>query len=361
METFDAASSIAHETVETLPAPPDAIHVPAVAMGAKKRGRPAKVAPPSMGLFAAAANGGPFWLAVDCDTDDRIGLRLMTADCLMEVNYVGPNDRTLIPELQGRRGWSGTEEGLPQLEAHGDREGVLSAGEVAAALDHVSPAMSTDVTRYNLNGMFFDANNTWVATNGHRLHSFSGMETCFGKGVIVPAFAIKLLQKAIKAAKAQTVRIGWLSERSDRAESVLFDVDGAGVSIAFRVRLVDAQFPNYRQVIPSTENAHQFTVDAKEARTIIAAAPVIGDKCEGRDFSFNDSGVTTYRHDKRPSRIPCQYLAGCNVNVRLNAKYVDQALAECEGATTFYVGADDLTPLTVTNGRRLSLIMPMRK
>ena len=112
-------------------------------------------------------------------------------------------------------------------------------------------AVSTDETRYVLNGVFFQAEAgklRMVATDGHRLAFIQ--KKVEGKNedkcsVIIPTKTLNELSKAVS-------EIG-----KDKEEEVVVEIMATDNQIKFVVdgveiisRLIEGQFPNYEQVIP---------------------------------------------------------------------------------------------------------------
>jgi DNA polymerase-3 subunit beta len=107
-------------------------------------------------------------------------------------------------------------------------------------------AVSQDETRFNLNGVFFDAregSTRMVATDGHRLSVVERrLEGDFKlkRGVIVPRKGLQELRR--------------LLGEGDDAEAELGFAESSGVfrktGLTMIMRLIDGQFPDYQQVVP---------------------------------------------------------------------------------------------------------------
>lgn len=352
--TMDSLTSSALESmVEScgqLPAPPDVIRLPAVK--GKKAAKALKA--PTASFFAPAFYGTNF-VTVLADTDARQAITVGLAADGVTVDFIGENDRTLIPSVTSRKGAITINGDDGQSVAFPSSFSTVDAQELAAALEFVSLAVSKDFTRYNLAGVYFDGS-TYVATDGHRLHLVEGMPALFPIGAIVPAWTVAMLLKAIRWTKAPTVRVAMVEQ------TVYFEtaVDGARVTIA--ARRVDGQFPDYTQVIPSLDGSGYdlWRGDAARIRAAIKAAPVIGDKCEKRDLVFADCGVVTFRHDNLPVGLPLVGPAVPPLRLSLNARYFDDALSCLEGETVMRA-CDDLSPVRIDNGSKVAIVMPMRR
>ncbi|WP_375608947.1 MULTISPECIES: DNA polymerase III subunit beta [unclassified Bartonella] len=125
----------------------------------------------------------------------------------------------------------------------------LSASGLRRLLDCTQFAISTEETRYYLNGIYFHVVNDGVlklrlvATDGHRLAQVemeapSGVEGM--PGVIVPRKTVGELQKLLSEENDGDVCIE-LSETKIR-----FSVG----SVIFTSKLIDGTFPDYQRVIP---------------------------------------------------------------------------------------------------------------
>lgn len=147
-------------------------------------------------------------------------------------------------------------EEFPSLPA--EAEGEVNSIESADFLEMINKtayAMSTDETRYNLNGVYLEAtkenNGTrlrMVATDGHRLSCID--RPVKGKfdlesGVIVPRKGIMQWKKLLESNK------GEFSLKIDR-KHVTVHRD----NVTLIIRLIDGQFPPYKQVIPKEHPLH---------------------------------------------------------------------------------------------------------
>ena len=135
-------------------------------------------------------------------------------------------------------------------------------------------AVSTDETRYVLNGVYIVAENghiKMVATDGRRLAFVSreGFDKKLNKKAIIPAKAVNELQRVLSTtADQQKVRVG-ITENQ-----IAFQMK----DITLISRLIDGTFPNYEQVIPK-KSEHQVQLKTKEALSVIRQmALLVADK-----------------------------------------------------------------------------------
>lgn len=119
----------------------------------------------------------------------------------------------------------------------------LAASELAFLAEKTAFAVSTDSTRQNLNGVFFEAKEgkiTMVATDGHRMgrSTIDQESLAVDMGIIVHP---KVLQLVLRLAKNEdTVEI------SATETHVLFRIGETQVIS----KLIEGPYPNYRAVIP---------------------------------------------------------------------------------------------------------------
>ncbi|QCM10304.1 DNA polymerase III subunit beta [Agrobacterium tumefaciens] len=117
--------------------------------------------------------------------------------------------------------------------------------DLAALFAPVSFAISTEETRYYLNGVFFKggSKSEAVATDGHRLGRHIGPELPAFEGVIVPRKTVGLLPKGKVQVAVSPQKIRIVSD-----------------DVRITSKLIDGTFPDYERVIPKN-NERVVTVD----------------------------------------------------------------------------------------------------
>ena len=138
-------------------------------------------------------------------------------------------------------------EGYPNLPLFEEKNYLYANSErLSEMIDKTEFAVSTDATRYHLNGVYLEIIDNGMirltATDGHRL-SFIDYEV-FNKplelkrGVVIPRKGLAELHKMLQGTKNIGIAFekGYLYAKSENA--FLF------------VRLIEADYPDYRQVIP---------------------------------------------------------------------------------------------------------------
>lgn len=151
----------------------------------------------------------------------------------------------------------------------------VAADKLYEMLDKVSFAVSSDETRYNINGVYIETLETpigndkqgirFVATDGHRLAIIDrpAEGLMLSGGVIIPRKGIQEVKKVLEG-NSGVAYVG-LSEG-------FFTVKSGIVTLG--VRLVDGQYPDYRQVIPK-ETKTKITLNKEDFLSAIRRVSLV--------------------------------------------------------------------------------------
>jgi DNA polymerase-3 subunit beta len=217
----------------------------------------------------------------------------------------------------------------------------VPAAAFVATIEKVSKSASRDETRPILTGILVSASGDelrMVATDSYRL---SVKETRLdaalegGFEANVPARALDELRTVVAAAGAESIRIGV------RANQVLFEVGGALLSS----RLIDGQFPNYRQLVPESYE-HELRIAGDELGEVVKRISLMAQKNAPLRLSFREGELTVSAQTpdvgeaSEPLPVP---FAGEPFEIGFNPDFLRDGLDS--------VGADDLV---------LKLISPLR-
>lgn len=175
----------------------------------------------------------------------------------------------------------------PLPEPGGDTEVVLPADVFTATVAKVARSASRDETRPILTGVLVSASGTelrMVATDSYRL---SVKETRLEVPVAqafeanVPASALQELERLVAASEVDELHIGV------RANQVVFRIG----AVVLSSRLLDGQFPNYRQLLPETYE-HVLRIDAAELRAVVRRISLMAQKNAPLRLSFREGELT---------------------------------------------------------------------
>lgn len=194
---------------------------------------------------------------------------------------------------------------------------------LAELIDHTLYAASNDETRYNLNGVYIEESEghhiRFVATDGHRLSMmekpFPGPAKFLGKGIIVPRKGIAEIRKLCDEADG-SLELGLgegflLVRRSD---------------LVLTARLIDGEFPNYRQILPTTRRIQIFS-DRERLLHAMQHIALVQSKSEPQLVRFTLKGGTLELFATNPDLGEvCELLAvayqGDRFETAFNARYV---------------------------------------
>jgi len=241
----------------------------------------------------------------------------------------------------------------------------LPAADLRALIDRTRFAMSTEETRYYLNGIYVHEAESdgvkvlrAVATDGHRLARFEmplpeGAEGM--PGVIVPRKAVGELRKLIDEA-ADTIQIS-LSESKIR-----FSFD----HVVMTSKLIDGTFPDYQRVIPEG-NDKVVEVDPKIFTSAIDRVSTISDgKSRAVKVTMNGKHMTISASSPEAGSATeeLEVNGDTDIEIGFNAKYLLDITSQIEGDSACRLTLADAASPTIIqqNGdsSALYVIMPLR-
>jgi DNA polymerase-3 subunit beta len=195
-----------------------------------------------------------------------------------DVEIVGGTARFHIRTLRG-------EDFPPLPEPGGDQVVAMPAPAFVDTIARVSRSASRDETRPILTGILVSASADelrMVATDSYRLSvKETRLEAPLDAGfeANVPARALEELGRLVRDEVAE-IRIGV------RANQVVFEVGG----VALSSRLIDGQFPNYRQLLPEGYE-HELTVARDELLEVVRRISLMAQKNAPLRLSFSEGEV----------------------------------------------------------------------
>lgn len=240
----------------------------------------------------------------------------------------------------------------------------LPASELRALIDRTKFAMSTEETRYYLNGIYIHVKEMGgvnllraVATDGHRLARFE-MPLPEGAasltGVIIPRKAILEVRKLIEDA-ADVIQISLSSNK------VRFAFD----HVVLSSKLIDGTFPDYERVIPQGNNKI-VEVDPKIFTRAIDRVSTISDG-KSRALKIILRGKQMILSASSPesgsATEEMEVHGDCELDIGFNAKYLLDITSQIEGDGCRMVLADSGSPTIIQDNSdpsSLYVLMPLR-
>ncbi len=252
-------------------------------------------------------------------------------------------------------------EDFPTLpEPGGDQIVVLPAKAFVDTVGKVARSASRDETRPILTGILVSANGTelrMVATDSYRLSvKETRLETPIEGGfeANVPARALQELER-VAAGETGDLTIGM------RASQIVFQVG----SVVLSSRLIDGQFPNYRQLLPETYE-HELHVPGDELTGVVRRVSLMAQKNAPLRLSFTEGqlNVSAQTPDvgeaSEPLPVP---FAGDPFEIGFNPDFLKDGLESVDSGDVVLKLISPLRPGLIEAGDQsgfLYLIMPIR-
>ncbi len=241
----------------------------------------------------------------------------------------------------------------------------ISTADLRRLIDKTSFAVSTEETRYYLNGIYVHTADEGgakslraVATDGHRLARVdtdlpAGAENI--PGVIVPRKTVAELRKLIEESDGEIMVA--LSDSKIR-----FALDGAILTS----KLIDGSFPDYERVIPSG-NDKILTVDNHALTQAVDRVSTIStEKSRAIKMTLEDTQITLSANSPDAGAALEEIEAQHNLDsteIGFNSRYLLDIAKQIGGETIEFRLADSSSPTLVRDSEdenAVYVIMPMR-
>jgi DNA polymerase-3 subunit beta len=241
----------------------------------------------------------------------------------------------------------------------------LPAADLKRLIDKTQFAISTEETRYYLNGIYLHAAGTdkaatlrAVATDGHRLaqcelplpEGAAGMP-----GIIVPRKTVSEVQRLIETGEGEVA-----IELS--AGKIRFTIG----NVVLTSKLIDGTFPDYGRVIP-VNNDKLLTVDKKDFEAAVDRVSTVSSE-RGRAVKLSITGgrlvlsVTNPDSGSATEELEVDYDAD-PIDIGFNSRYLLDIAAQIEGEVAVLKLADPGSPTLIQDKDAkgaLYVLMPMR-
>ncbi len=245
---------------------------------------------------------------------------------------------------------------LPTFE--GAQEFKISQSELKSALKKTSYAISTDETRYVLNGIFLsfhDQKLTLVATDGRRLAlvenalEYPEAQDC---DIIIPTKAVSELQRQLSENESVILQL--------KDNQVCFQLGNKFIVS----KLIDGSYPNYKQVIPGQaqerlEIDRSILLDTTKRVSLLASDKSNSIKIEFRHGEISLSANTPDVGESSEA-IPIDY-SGKEFAIAFNPDFLMAPLRNIDSTTVNFDFIDEMSPGVIRVGEDfLYVLMPMR-
>jgi DNA polymerase III subunit beta len=284
-------------------------------------------------------------LEIDLEVDEKHACSIRSGSSFYKINGLSADEFPPLPEFKE------------------ERKVVLSQETVKAMMKKTSFAVSTDESRYVLNGIYFslkDHKLTLVATDGRRL-ALVDEEVDIGESsqgeFIVPAKTVNELNRLLQDKGKVEIRYA-----ENQASFTLKDEKDKGILIV--TKLIEGHYPNYRQVIPA-EMKERVTLAREEFLHALRRAEIMtSEKSNSVKLAFgkNKLEITANSPEVGEAKetLAINY-KGADIAIAFNPKYMIDPLNALANDEVFIELIDELSPgVLKINGPFLYVVMPMR-
>ncbi len=242
---------------------------------------------------------------------------------------------------------------------------IISSGVLHKLFEKTKFAMSTEETRYYLNGVFFHlADNDGVkslravATDGHRLAQIDETppEKCVDMpGVIIPRKTVGELRAVLEYGE------------SDIAVSVSeTKIRFVNPFMTLTSKVIDGTFPDYTRVIPK-DNGKKLEVDANQfAQSVDRVSTISSERARAVKLNLaNDKlilSVSSPESGAADEELPVTY-GDDELEIGFNAKYLQEIAAQVDTQNAiffFNTPSDPVLMKETKDSSAIYVVMPMR-
>jgi DNA polymerase-3 subunit beta len=249
---------------------------------------------------------------------------------------------------------------FPKVPDH--REASYATVESAVLREMIERTMFSicnDETRFHLNGVFFESDGSncrMVSTDGHRLSKVERTIPNGPKlsaGVIIPKKGLLEIKKVLEQGPNAKLAV--------KTPHVFLVQD----DIAIAVKLIDAQFPPYDQVIPR-DHKKIITVDRLRLIDALRRAQLMSSETRGVKVAAAKEGVTITSDNPDLGEVREELEAEFNsdpIAIGFNPKYVVELLTQMTSDQVTVALGGELDPGLIrplTGDDYLGVVMPMR-
>lgn len=282
---------------------------------------------------------------IEIETDEKNVTSIRSGGSFFKVHGLGADEFPPLPKFKD------------------DKKVALSQETVRAMIKKTSFAVSTDESRYVLNGIFIslkEGKMTLVATDGRRLALVDEEVEISEKSAgefIVPAKAVNELNRLLQEKGDVEIKFG-----ENQASFAL--KDDKGFAVLLITKLIEGNYPNYKQVIPG-EAKERIPIGREELLAALKRAEIMtSEKANSVKLSFgrNTLAITANAPEVGEAResLAVNY-KGKEMAIAFNPRYLIDPLAALTEEEVFIELIDELSPgVLKINGPFLYVVMPMR-
>ena len=282
---------------------------------------------------------------IDIETDDKNFTSVRSGASFYKINGLSADEFPPMPKFKE------------------DKKVTLPQDTVRSMMKKTSFAISTDESRYVLNGIFIslkDHKMTMVATDGRRLALVDEEVDIPDKSsgeFIVPAKAVNELNRLFQEKGEVEIRY-----TDNQAAFNLKDEKGNAILVI--TKLIEGNYPNYRQVIPGETKERIALARDEFLHALRRAELMTSDKSNSVKLTFGKNNLTITANSpevgEAKESIAINY-KGKEMAIAFNPRYMIDPLTALPNDEVYLELIDELSPgVLKINGPFLYVVMPMR-
>ncbi len=242
----------------------------------------------------------------------------------------------------------------------------VAAHDLKRMIDKTRFAISTEETRYYLNGIYMhpavqDGKPTLraVATDGHRLAQLD-LEQPAGAagmpGVIIPRKTVQELHRLIEASDGPIAV-------SVSPAKVRFVIG----TVTLTSKLIDGTFPDYNRVIPQNNDKTLRVSNAEFMSAVDRVSTIASERGRAVKLAIHNGTLTLSVNNPEggsaTEEMPVDFGSQAGLEIGFNARYLLDIAGQLDGDTAQFKLADAGAPTIIRDGDDLTalyVLMPMR-
>lgn len=241
----------------------------------------------------------------------------------------------------------------------------VQAGVLAAMIDRTMYAASVDETRYNLNGVYLEVLEDtgrlrMVSTDGHRLarvdREMAIDPGAIESGVIIPRKGLAELRRLADEDDAEEIELAFEGNNGLARKGEVVVV----------MRLIEGQFPNYSQVVPSEVPFHLTLATEVLTHALRRTLLFSGERSHAvrLELSGGNLILSSSSPDLGEAREEIEVDYGeQDLTIGFNARYLLDALGSMKAKEVRLGFETEQSPATLSpadDNETLAVVMPMR-
>lgn len=251
---------------------------------------------------------------------------------------------------------------LPNLEA--GQHFLCPSADLARMIQSVHFAQSNDEQRYILNGiycLFENDSMVFVATDGRRLATISRPAMDGSGSLIIPSRTIDEL--------ARLLDLGEEVSMAFNGRQITAEIQGRGdgglQSVYLVSKLVEGNYPNYRQVIPGVMDSRVVISREFFLEAIQRAAIVASDRSQSISLKFTENllelSASSAEFGESHERMAIAYGTQKPTEIIFNPRYLIEPLRAIDDDEITFEFRDSFSPGVIRGSHGfLCVIMPLR-